>query len=183
MCLLSIPWCPLEDQFPGKTGPTEIHPRAHHDELWHWIPTVCTVEKGGGCTTETPDSQVKQQEWPWAEIISLTWGTATMSRNGCWWGVRHHWVTGRKQADCIQPLRVVWTGKETPDKGLQANWENSIQSSEGVLSSEGRQHIRKSEVPAPISENLPVYSVQHNMNLAACYGKGSRQNTIKCMWT
>lgn len=36
-------------------------------------------------------------------------------------------------------------------------------------------------VPAPISVILLVYKVQHNMNLAACYGKGSRQNTIKCM--
>lgn len=51
-----------------------------------------------------------------------------------------------KQTACT--LRVVWTGKETPGKGLQTNCENSIKSSEGVLTSEGRQYIRKSGSPS-----------------------------------
>lgn len=71
----------------------------------------------------------------------------------------------------------VWTGKETPDKGLQANCENSIKSSEGVLTSEGWQCIGRVGVLAPISVNLPGYNVQHNMK-AACYGKG----TGKIQW-
>lgn len=52
---------------------------------------------------------------------------------------------------------------------------------ENLLKSwEGRQHMTDMSPGIHFCE-LVTYNVQCNRNVAACYGEGSRQNTIKYM--